>query len=202
MNSIPPSWCPRPTRLALSLALAAGLWSCLNPPAAAQPDVFPAGTGLSTRDPAAASAAPRLRLLPALQDRSAADSLATLPRVSGGGLLGQGLVADLYLSGSGFGPRVEGGFRATSGLLQAPSQAGGGLSLQRSEAAGPLPYLGVGYGGLLIGSGLSVQADLGLVAASGTVRFGRSLQSGPAIEDLIRELRLAPVVRVGVSYAF
>lgn len=184
------------------LGLLAGIGWAISAPAAGQTETRLAGPGLATRDASSTWLLPRLRLLPTLQEGPAFDGSSAATRAAGGGLLGAGLVADLFLSPSGLGPRVEGGFRATSGLLQAAGPGGMGLSLHRGEASGPLPYLGVGYSGLLIGSGLSVQADLGLVAASGTVRLGRSLQTGPAADELVRELRLAPVVRLGISYAF
>lgn len=184
-----------------SLALLTLLASLASGPAAAQTQ-GPAGMGLSHRDAATAWPTLRMRLMPSLQEPGPQTSVSALPRSEAGGFLGQGLVADLYLSSSGFGPKVEGGFRATSGWLQTPGAGGAGLGLQRNEAPGALPYLGVGYSGFVIAAGVSVQADLGLVAAPGSVRLGRGLQPAPAVEELIRDLRLAPVVRLGVSYAF
>lgn len=158
-----------------------------------------AGPGLAAPGANAASPWPtlQLRLVPSVRG-----PLAVVPS---GSVLGSALVADLYLSPSGLGPRVQGGLRATSGLIARP--AGGGLlpgSATGSEHGGTLPYLGFGYSGLHLPTGWSLAADLGLVATTpGAARLGRSsFTSSAAVEDLVRDLRLAPVLRLGVSYAF
>jgi hypothetical protein len=121
---------------------------------------------------------------------------------------------------------VIGGLRATGGLLGAGSAASGSglvwpapvgprpaLGPRAGEAAargqlwssgldsGLATYLGLGYslGNPPAGWGLS--ADLGLVGqrGPGEVRLGRSSGSGV---DWLRELRLRPLLQVGVSYAF
>ena len=108
--------------------------------------------------------------------------------------------------------------RATSGLVlgarptlwagQPGGQAGfvGGDRLPtgdpRSEP-GALPYIGVGYSGLGGRSGWSFSADFGLMAlgAGNAVRLGRS-GNYQGVDDLVRELRLTPVLQFGASYAF
>ena len=186
--------------LLLIAASAAGAQTAGTPPAGGA-----ASGGLLARDAASTWSSLQVRTLPSVQERLSSG----IPQsrfAAGAGLLGSGVVADLYLSSSGLGPRVEGGFRATSGLFESPMASAmaseGGLTLRGRDGAAPLPYLGVGYGGLMVGTGLSLQADLGLVAASGAVRLGRSLQSVPPVDELIRDLRLAPVLRLGISYAF
>jgi hypothetical protein len=162
----------------------------------------PAGSGLA---PSQAEISPWASLqwrvipssLPALAPQASRDG----PR----GLLGSALVADLYLSPSGLGPRFQGGLRATSGLMAGGPTSQPGLTLSRANTASmPLPYLGLGYSGLHSPTGWGLTADLGLVAATpGAIRFGRSsFASGPALEDAVRDLRLTPVLRLGVSYAF
>lgn len=85
--------------------------------------------------------------------------------------------------------------RASSGLVIGP-RGGDQPTVQ--------PYLGIGYSGLGgRGSGWSFNADFGLMALGGgsAVRLGRSA-NGQGLDDLVRELRLTPVLMFGASYAF
>ena len=137
------------------------------------------------------------------------------------------LLGDYYFTRQFVGPRQLGGFRATSGLLFGPRQA---LSIGKPGAAGSafsigsrpfgaaapsrpgdattdsatLPYLGVGYTGLSPRSGWSFNADLGMVAqgSGSTVRLGRVFSGGQSLDDAVREMRLAPLLQLGVSYSF
>lgn len=136
---------------------------------------------------------------------------------------GFSLLGDRYLTGSLAGDRYAGGLRATSGVLVAPRwQAtgagslglpGNGLALGRRMAAMPgeaadatatMPYLGIGYTGLSLRGGWGFSADLGVVAqpAGHAVRFGRSPGGAQNLDDAVRDLRLAPVLQLGVSYSF
>jgi hypothetical protein len=176
----------------------------------------PAGPGLMPRS--------EVPVWPRLQARVLSVPLATLPadvRLGGDPGFGLGaapsLVGDLYFTSSLLGPRVVGGFRATSGLLLGNGMVPGvgradwradrlseGL-LPRSVGApsANLPYMGVGYTGVAAQGGWGFVADLGLVAANpGALRLGRSWQNSQTVDDLVRELRLTPLVRLGVSYAF
>lgn len=121
------------------------------------------------------------------------------------------LMADYYLitppSQAG-----AGGLRATSGVLFGSRSApwsspggGGAFSIDRRSLgapaepgtdAGTVPYLGIGYTGLSLKGGWGFSADLGVTAG----RFGRNL--GQSLDDQVRELRLAPVLQLGVSYSF
>lgn len=76
-------------------------------------------------------------------------------------------------------------------------------SLETRGESGALPYIGVGYSGLGGRSGWSFSADFGLMAlgAGNAVRLGRS-GSYQGVDDLVRELRLTPVLQIGASYAF
>jgi len=138
-------------------------------------------------------------------------------------LRGVSLLGDRYFTGSLAGERVAGGLRATSGLLVAPrSQAlgagslglpGNGLALGRRIASMPgesadgiatLPYVGIGYTGLSLRGGWGFSADLGVVAqpAGHAVRFGRTPGGAQNLDEAVRELRLSPVLQLGVSYSF
>lgn len=134
------------------------------------------------------------------------------------------LMGDYYFGRSLAGPSRLGGLRATGGLTFGPRSALGtgqpgwangnafsigsrSISRAPAPAAGDsssenatLPYLGIGYTGLSPRSGWGVSADLGLVAkgASGALRFG----GGQSLDDVIRDLRMTPLLQLGVSYSF
>ena len=135
------------------------------------------------------------------------------------------LMGDYYFTGALAGSRSSGGFRATSGLMVGPRSqswlgqpglsAGSAFSVGTQafgQTAAPpaagdtpsdtatLPYLGLGYTGLSLRGGWSFNADLGLVARSpsNVVKFGRS----QSLDDSVRELRLSPLLQLGVSYSF
>jgi hypothetical protein len=134
------------------------------------------------------------------------------------------LFGDYYFSGPGFGAGgVSGGFRATSGLFAGPrSQAlstptlparqGSPFTLTTrpgpqalladvSEGNATVPYLGVGYTGMSERGGWGFTADVGVMGAD--VRLGRStVGSQNNVDELLRELRLTPVLQLGVSYSF
>jgi hypothetical protein len=109
--------------------------------------------------------------------------------------------------------------RATSGLVVGPRPAlwagqafgnAGMLSIDRRQMgdlvgdSGALPYVGIGYSGLAGRSGWSFSADFGLVALAGgnMVRLGRVVGGNQSLDDLVRDLRLSPVLQFGASYAF
>lgn len=84
--------------------------------------------------------------------------------------------------------------RASSGLVIGP----------RGDLPTIQPYLGIGYSGLGgRGNGWSFNADFGLMALGGGngIRLGRAA-NGQGLDDLVRELRLSPVLLFGASYAF
>ena len=126
---------------------------------------------------------------------------------------------------------TAGGFRATSGIIvgtrnslwgmSAMAPASGMLNVDRrlfgasppslgyatdpaSEATGTLPYLGIGYSSLAARSGWSFSADLGLVsfAPSNAVRLGRVFGGSQNLDDVVRDMRLTPVLQLGASYSF
>lgn len=123
------------------------------------------------------------------------------------------VLGDYYFTGSGFDPqRVGGGLRATTGWLY-----GGGLGLDAGGTstgsamsasfwrgsraddvrARPAGYIGIGYTGLMPKLGLGFSADFGLIGTPPS-------STAPRLESdyTIRDIRLAPTVRLGVSYAF
>lgn len=126
---------------------------------------------------------------------------------------------------------VEGGFRATAGLLRGDTgQAwwssgdnGGGvnLSLQRLDNLGLLgtprngidgpqtmPYVGAGFtsreGVWGLSSAWRFNADLGLISigSSPLNNMSRALQGNKSLDELVRDLRLRPLVKVSVGYSF
>jgi opacity protein-like surface antigen len=138
------------------------------------------------------------------------------------------LVGDYYFTRTLAPTGVAGGFRATSGLLYGArptlwsvqsvgttraafvterrnfgSARAPGTPDQAADAS-TLPYLGIGYTGLSVRGGWSFSADIGLVAQnpSSGVKLGRVFNGNQNLDDLIREMRLSPVVQLGVSYAF
>ena len=122
-----------------------------------------------------------------------------------------GLLGDVYLGRSSpDADRVLRGFRATSGLIVGARQpllgtaavplAGADLGSENAT----VPYLGVGYSSLVAKSGWSFSADLGVVSRSpgNMVRLGRVVNGAQSLEDVVRDMRLAPHVQLGVSYSF
>ena len=137
------------------------------------------------------------------------------------------LLGDYYWNGlPPAGGRHSGGFRATGGLLLGQrslalgtptlsSSQGVGLTLSRiarpstglgeamSEPWSAAPYVGIGYSGISIRGGWGFTADVGLAGTAGGLRTRREATFGTqGAEDLLRELRLTPVLQVGASYAF
>jgi hypothetical protein len=145
----------------------------------------------------------------------ALDSAATRPRSAA-------LFGDYYVSRPFFG--TTGGVRLTSGVVTGPrgavfgpgqatapgpfgfSSVSRGASQTFGEANGDanqtLPYLGIGYSGGSLRAGWGFSADLGLTAQNGgNQRLVRSVMS-QTLDDTLRELRLTPVLQLGVSYRF
>jgi hypothetical protein len=137
---------------------------------------------------------------------------------SPGGLRGGALVGDYVFASPAFGR-----FRASGGLLSghlgglplASASAGQrlGVDVQRSvvplwspgsESPAALPYFGLGFSGAAGLAGLSLTADLGLVAErpEAAAGLGRALFGNQGMERSLRELRLAPVMQLGVRYTF
>lgn len=136
------------------------------------------------------------------------------------------LMGDYYFAGPALGSQSAGGFRATSGLIvgarsssalagNTSSLAGRAFSFDHRATwvsllaavdapAGPelatLPYVGVGYTGLSNKGGWGFSADVGLVALS--PRSAVKLGGGQSLDEVLRDMRLSPLVQLGVSYSF
>lgn len=144
-------------------------------------------------------------------------------------LAGVSLLGDYYIGGrTALRDGSSSGFRATSGLYVgarahlwgqalAPSGSLALLSIERhsfslaapalagdGDDAGAVPYLGLGYSSHSMKWGLSFSADFGLMALhpGSALRLGRAFGGGQSVDDLLRDLRLSPVVQLGVSYSF
>lgn len=136
---------------------------------------------------------------------------------------------DYYFTRSLFDRSSLGGLRATSGLIVGPRSLaatgqpslgaqGSGFTVERrllgqsaqSSIVDPasdvasIPYLGLGYTGLSARGKWSFSADVGLLALNPghVVRFGRVVGGTQSLDDVLRDLRLAPVLQMGVSYSF
>ncbi len=145
------------------------------------------------------------------------------PARSGLKISGASIMGDVYLA------PTPGGLRATSGLFvgsrgglwgspsttSAGARFGVGGRAFSAAAAAPavdsvsdggatVPYLGVGWSRLPSHGGWSFSADLGLVslAPGNAARLGRVFGGGQGLDDVVRDMRLAPVVQLGVSYSF
>ncbi|HEU5294144.1 MAG TPA: hypothetical protein VFU71_05100 [Burkholderiaceae bacterium] len=148
-------------------------------------------------------------LTPAL---SSFDGASLRPRSAA--LLGDYYVTRPYLGQTG-GLRVTSGVVAgTRGAVFGPGQATppgsfGISTLSRPVSGAPIdgsgdstlawPYLGVGYSDSSLRSGWGFSADLGLAAQN--VGAARWLGS-QALDDIVRDMRLTPVLQLGVSYRF
>lgn len=123
------------------------------------------------------------------------------------------LLGDWYLSGNGAtrANRWRGGLHATGGLVlghlghaAAVSRSSFSVSLMPATDTWPTvggmglkPYVGVGYAGTTADGGFSVSADLGLVAGRPGALFGAQ-----SLNETLRQLQLAPMLRLGVNYSF
>lgn len=133
------------------------------------------------------------------------------PNVGSASILG-----DYYFSQKLLGAGATGGFRATSGLIVGArttpwSPSGTGIRVERRAGfpaqagdLGTVPYVGLGWSGASLRGGWAVSADLGVMSLNpgGAVKFGRVLGNLQNLDDVLRDLRLAPVLQLGVSYSF
>lgn len=153
---------------------------------------------------------------------SGASTLALAPLAESGtaprGLRGGALLGDYVFARPAFGSfRASGGLMSghLGGLPLATALSGGrfDVSVQRSPASAWLPgtetpatvpYFGFGFSGGAGLAGLSVSADVGLVAErpEAAIGLGRALFGNQGMERSLRDLRLAPVMQLGVRYTF
>lgn len=136
---------------------------------------------------------------------AAADGRARGFRATSGVLFGSRLAAwgGPVAAGAGaLGAATVSVERRSFGLLPGALDAAG-LDARPSTTA--VPYVGVGYSNAFDSQGRwGISADLGLMALrrqDGGVRLGRALGS-QSVDDALRDLRLAPMLQLGVSYSF
>lgn len=154
--------------------------------------------------PADALAGPRLLARfeleqPLLRLRMAQPLSATAPNIQTLRLLGDYQFSTLRLGDTG-------GLRLTGGVLLSLRQPGG---LGANADAG-LPLAGTGYAGVGYASasmradgGWGVSADLGVTALGfGNARLDRGGASSPVLDAANRDIRLQPMIRLGVNMAF
>jgi len=135
---------------------------------------------------------------------------------------GVSLGGDYYFSRDlASGSRGPSGFRASGALLiRQPGVSLSDLSWQSraiTSLAAPqplsdpspvgisaMPYLGIGYSDYSLKTGWGFWADIGLVvqSPSGALGMGRVLSGSQSAEDLMRELRMSPMLQLGVNYSF
>jgi hypothetical protein len=99
----------------------------------------------------------------------------------------------------GAGLDRAGGLRSAAGAGDAgPGWAG------RDAPRVTLPYLGIGYTSVWMRDGISLSADVGLggLRPGERVRLGLGGAGGAQVDDVLNRLRLAPVLHLGLGYAF
>lgn len=143
---------------------------------------------------------------------------------SGSAPMGLSVGGDYYFSKQlldDLAPRS--GFRASSALLirqpgvslselswsaRALNRPSGGLAAgpydPAAQGLSAMPYLGLGYSEHSLKTGWGFWADIGLVVQSPgqALGVGRVLWGGQSADELVRELRLAPMLQLGVNYSF
>jgi len=158
-------------------------------------------------------------------DGATADSRGSVGKLSSASVLG-----DYYFGRDVMREGAAGGFRATAGVFIGSRLGlwGGQPSAQMSSSlfiverhsfsllalpraaestsadTGTVPYVGLGYSGSSLKGGWGFSADLGLMALDpgNAVRLGRAFGGTQSLDDMLREVRLSPLVQVGVSYQF
>ena len=178
-----------------------------------------AGDGLQA--PSAGNFWPQWQARISLQSGSVSP-LALTPLFDGGtpqrSLQGGAVLGDYYFAKPSFG-----GFRASGGLLFG-SQAGAplasvapgsrlSLALNGAnlsslgagvDAPNAVTYFGLGFTGANWRNGLSVTADVGMVAErlGAAAGVGRALFGNQGAENALREMRLSPMLQLGLRYTF
>lgn len=134
------------------------------------------------------------------------------------GLQGGGVFGDYVFAAPTFGRfRASGGLISgnLSGLPLASGSVGTRLGVSvvgqaapayPSVADGPntLPYLGLGFTSAAWRNGLALTAELGVVSErpAGATGLGRALFGNSGLDSALRDMRLAPVLQLGVRYSF
>lgn len=133
------------------------------------------------------------------------------------GLQGGSVLGDYNFASPAFGTfRASGGvmFGAQGGTSLLAAAAGPRLGLSVYASGNPQPagsetpaamaYLGFGFSGAAWRQTLSITADVGMVAghpgAAGSV--GRAIFGNQGMDSALRELRLSPMLQLGMRYNF
>lgn len=170
------------------------------------------------------SAPPAAQVWPGWHARITVQATAVSPMALSGLLIGTeaarelrggAVLGDYHFATPGFGV-----FRATGGLLmgsqsglhQASLFAGPRLGIQvhthapQSLAAAdpptPLPYLGLGFSSASLAQGLRLSADFGLVGENRVSGLGRALLGSQGWESALRDMRVTPMLQLGLRYSF
>jgi len=82
--------------------------------------------------------------------------------------------------------------------------ATGNLADPGGDSYSTMPYVGIGYSGMHVKSGWGFWADVGLVMLNpgNALGVGRVMSGALSAEDLVRDLRLSPLLQLGVNYSF
>jgi len=174
--------------------------------------------------PAAAAAWPHWQARISVQTGTPSPLAASRPFDATGpqrGVQGASVLGDYYFAVPSYGA-----FRASGGLLTgaqagtplASASAGprlglavnssstplGALGTSGSDLPGTVPYVGLGFTGAPWLNGLSLSADLGLVAEKpgAALGVGRAVFGTQGMDTALRELRLSPVLQLGLRYNF
>lgn len=94
--------------------------------------------------------------------------------------------------------------RATTSLALPLRQPYGSLADPGGQGVSAQPYLGIGYSDYSLKTGWGFWADFGLVVQSpgNALGMSRVMSGTQSLDDLVRELRLSPMLQLGVNYSF
>jgi len=134
-----------------------------------------------------------------------ARSLATYWALEQAPLTGR-LLGDYRFDALRFGQ--TGGLRLTSGVLMnlrgfGSIGLGNSTTMPADAPSAAQPYAGIGYSGAGVHGDWGFSADFGLSAQNpgAAVQFSRML-NGFTLGDTVRDMRLQPMIRLGMNYAF
>lgn len=168
--------------------------------AVALPAVAAAGNGLVMRPDALDT--PRWQARFEFDQPSAAARLLATNGVLGQAPVTGRLLGDYPIDTLRFGQ--TGGFRLTSGVIvNLRAMAGTGLAFIGDTGTVAQPYAGIGYTGGGARGDWGFSAELGIAAQNpgAASQFGRMF-NGVSFGDTVRDLRLQPMVRLGMNVAF
>lgn len=75
---------------------------------------------------------------------------------------------------------------------------------EEDAAHGATPYVGLGYSSLSAQGGWGFSADIGvmMLQPNASVKLGTTRSSNQNLEDMLRDMRLSPLMYLSVSYSF